>query len=271
MDSKLYGSDVVLNTNSYLELSGSVISTGNHNELSSFNPEKSLQHGININAGDLTVYGQLITLGKEGEPTDVVVVPGIYYGYLDFQASDKDNVKDKTKAVTSQGMTHAYRLHPATAKKGDITISTMENTLEDGTYMSGAANLLYGNYKKGKIVTKGNLTVSSSGDILVDSNLDVAGSINLEGADVPGAPGNVYVNDITLDLSNIGGELKGNDKAKALHAFIDAHKTAATGIYGNNNSEFTDDKYSMKITSIVGMMILWLTALREILTIQNMI
>ena len=247
MDSKLYGSDVVLNTNSYLELSGSVISTGNHNELSNFNPEKSLQHGININAGDLTVYGKLITMGEEGKSADVIV-PGINYGYVDSQAPDKDKVNDKYQAMTSQGMTHAYQLHTATAKTGDITISTMENTLDDGTYMSGAANLLYGNYKKGKIVTKGNLTVSSSGDIFVDSDLDVAGSINLEGAEVPYAPGNVYVNDITLDLSNIGGELTGNDKVKALHKFIDAHTTEATGIYGSNNSELTDDKRSMKIT-----------------------
>ena len=247
MDSKLYGSDVVLNTNSSLELSGSVISTGNHNALSHFNPDKSLQHGININAGDLTVYGKLITLGNEKESTEVIV-PGINYGYVDSLAPDKNNVSDKTKAMTPQGMTHAYHLHTATAKTGDITISTMENPLADGTYMSGSANLLYGNYKKGKIDTKGNLTVSSSGDILVDSDLNIAGSINLEGAKVPDDSGSVYVNDITLDLSNIGGELKGNDKVKALHAFIDAHKTAATGIYGNNNSELTDDKRSMKIT-----------------------
>lgn len=247
MDSKLYGSDVVLKTKSSMELSGSVISTGNHNALSSFNPEKSLQHGINIYSGDLTVYGKLITMGKENEGTDVIV-PGINYGYVDSQAPDKNNVSDKTKAMTSQGMTHAYQLHTATAKTGDITISTMENTLADGTYMSGKANLLYGNYKKGKIDTKGKLTVSSSGDILVDSDLDVAGSINLSGADVPDEPGTVYVNDITLDLSNIGGELTGNDKVKALHKFIDAHTTKATGIYGSNNSELTDDKHSMKIT-----------------------
>lgn len=247
MDSMLYGSDVVLNTNSSMELSGSVISTGNHNALSSFNPEKSLQHGINISAGDLTVYGKLITMGKENEGTEVIV-PGINYGYVDSLAPDKDKVSDKTKAMTSQGMTHAYRLQTATAKTGDITISTMENTLDDGTYMSGSANLLYGNYKKGKIDTKGNLTVSSSGDILVDSDLDIAGSINLSGADVPDEPGAVYVNDITLDLSNIGGELTGNDKVKALHKFIDAHTTKATGIYGSNNSELTDDKRSMKIT-----------------------
>lgn len=247
MDSMLYGSDVVLNTNSSMELSGSVISTGNHNELSSFNPEKSLQHGITINAGDLTVYGKLITMGNEKEGTNVIV-PGINYGYVDSQKPDKGNVSDKTKAMTSQGMAHAYQLHTATAKTGDITISTMENTLADGTYMSGAANLLYGNYKKGKIVTKGNLTVSSSGDILVDSDLNIAGSINLEGAEVPDDSGSVYVNDITLDLSNIGGELTGNDKVKALHAFIDAHTTKATGIYGSNNSELTDDKRSMKIT-----------------------
>ena len=247
MDSMLYGSDVVLNTNSSMELSGSVISTGNHNALSTFNPEKSLQHGINISAGDLTVYGKLITMGKENEGTEVIV-PGINYGYVDSLAPDKDKMSDKTKAMTSQGMTHAYRLQTATAKTGDITISTMENTLDDGTYMSGSANLLYGNYKKGKIDTKGNLTVSSSGDILVDSDLDIAGSINLSGADVPDEPGTVYVNDITLDLSNIGGELTGNDKVKALHKFIDAHTTKATGIYGSNNSELTDDKRSMKIT-----------------------
>lgn len=35
---------------------------------------------------------------------------------------------------------------------------------------------------------------------------------------------------------------------KALHKFIDAHTTEATGIYGSNNSELTDDKRSMKIT-----------------------
>lgn len=249
MDSRLYGSDVVLNTNSSLELSGSVISTGNHNALSHFNPDKSLQHGININAGDLTVYGKLITMGKEGESTDVIV-PGINYGYGDSQAPDKNNVSDKTKAMTSQGMAHAYQLQTATATTttGNITISTMEKTLTDGTHMSGSANLLYGNYKKGKIETKGNLTVSSSGDILVDSDLKIAGSINLSGAEAPDGSGDAYVNDITLDLSNIGGELKGNEKVKAVHDFIGAHSTAETGIYGNNNSELTDGKRPMKIT-----------------------
>ena len=238
MDSMLYGSDVVLNTNSSLELSGSVIATGNHNALSSFNPEESLQHGININSGDLTVYGKLITMGKEGERTDVIV-PGINYGYGDSLAPDKNIVSDRTKAMTSQGMEHAYQLQTATAQTGNITISTMEKTLADGTYMSGKANLLYGNYKKGKIETKGNLTVSSSGDILVDSDLDITGRINLSG--------NGSGSNITLDLSNIGGELKENEKIKALHAFIDAHTTEATGIYGNN-SELTDGKRPMKIT-----------------------
>ena len=234
MDSKLYGSDVVLNTNSSMELSGSVISTGNHNALSSFNPEKSHQHGININAGDLTVYGKLITMGEEGKGTDVIV-PGINYGYRDSQAPDKDKVNDKDQAMTSQGMTHDYQLQTKTAKTGDITISTMKKTLADGTHMNGSANLLYGNYKKGKIETKGNLTVSSSGNILVDSDLDIAGRINLSG--------NGSGSNITLDLSNIGGELKGNEKIKAIHAFIDAHATEATGIYGN-----TIGKRPMKIT-----------------------
>lgn len=252
MDSRLYGSDVVLNTNSSLELSGSVISTGNHNALSHFtpdNPDKSLQHGININAGDLTVYGKLITMGKEGESTDVIV-PGINYGYGESQKPDKDKVANKDQAMTSQGINHAYQLQTATATTttGNITISTMENTLADGTHMNGSANLLYGNYKKGKIETKGNLTVSSSGDILVDSDLKIAGSINLSGAEVPDGSGDVYVNDITLDLSNIGGELKGNEKVKAVHDFIGAHSTAETGIYGNNNSELTDGKRPMKIT-----------------------
>lgn len=238
MDSMLYGSDVVLNTNSSLELSGSVISTGNHNALSKFNPDESLQHGININAGDLTVYGKLITMGKEGEETDVIV-PGINYGYVGSQKLDKDKVANKDQAMTSQGMAHAYRLQTATAKTGNITISTMENTLDDGTHMSGSANLLYGNYKKGKIETKGNLTVSSSGNILVDSDLKIAGSINLSG--------NGSGSNITLDLSNIGSELQGNDKVKALHDFIGAHSTAETGIYGNN-SELTDGRRPMKIT-----------------------
>ena len=234
MDSKLYGSDVVLTTNSSMELSGSVIATGNHNELSNFDPEKSLQHGININSGDLTVYGKLITMGQEGKSTEVIV-PGINYGYGDSLALDKDNVSDKTKAMLSQGMAHAYKLQTATGKTGNITISTMENTLADGTHMSGSANLLYGNYKKGNIETKGNLTVSSSGDILVDSDLNVAGSINLRG--------NGSGSNITLDLSNIGGELQENEKIKALHAFIDAHTKEETGIYGN-----TAGNRPMKIT-----------------------
>mgnify|MGYP003188756870 CR=1 FL=1 len=244
MDSMLYGSDVVLNTNSSLELSGSVISTGNHNELSHFDPEKSLQHGININAGDLTVYGKLITMGKEGEKTDVTV-PGINYGYGESKTPDRDKVANKDQAMTSQGINHAYQLQTATAKTGNITISTMERTLTDGTHMNGSANLLYGNYKKGKIETNGNLTVSSSGDILVDSDIKIGdpkigdpkigGRINLIG--------NGSGSNITLDLSNIGSELKGNEKIKALHAFIDAHTTEATGIYGN-----TAGNRPMKIT-----------------------
>ena len=242
MDSMLYGSDVVLNTNSSLELSGSVISTGNHNALSHFNPDKSLQHGININAGDLTVYGKLITMGKEGESTNVIV-PGINYGYGESQTPDKDKVAHRDQEMTSQGINHAYRLQTATAitTTGNITISTMEKTLTDGTHVSGKANLLYGNYKKGKIDTKGSLTVSSSGDILVDSDLNIAGRINLSVVKVPNGSGS----DITLDLSNIGGELEGNAKVKALHKFIDAHTTAATGIYGNNNN---NNKRPMKIT-----------------------
>ena len=235
MDSMLYGSDVVLNTNGSMELSGSVISTGNHNELSHFNPERLLQHGININASDLTVYGKLITLGQEEKSTDVIV-PGINYGYVGSQKLDKDKVADKTKAMTSQGMEHAYQLKTKTAKTGNITISAMGKTLADGTHMNGSANLLYGNYKKGKIETKGNLTVSSSGDILVDSDLDIAGRINLSGVNGSGS-------DITLDLSNIGGELEGNAKVKALHNFIKAHSQADKGIYGN-----TADKRPMKIT-----------------------
>lgn len=244
MDSMLYGSDVVLKTNSSLELSGSVISTGNHNELSQFNPDESLQHGININAGDLTVYGKLITMGKEGKSTNVIV-SGINYGYGESKTPDKDKVANKDQAMTSQGINHAYQLQtaPATTTTGNITISTMERTLTDGTHMSGSANLLYGNYKKGKIETKGNLTVSSSGDILVDSDLKIAGSINLSGAEAPDGSGDAYVNDITLDLSNIGGELQGNEKITALHAFIDAHTTEATGIYGN-----TAGNRPMKIT-----------------------
>lgn len=236
MDSMLYGSDVVLNTNSSLELSGSVISTGNHNALSNFNPDESLQHGININAGDLTVYGKLITMGKEGESTNVIV-PGINYGYGESQTPDKDKVAHKDQAMTSQGINYAYQLQTATATTttGNITISTMERTLTDGTHMNGSANLLYGNYKKGKIETKGKLTVSSSGDIFVDSDLKIAGSINLRG--------NGSGSNITLDLSNIGGELQGNEKIKALHAFIDAHTTEATGIYGN-----TAGNCPMKIT-----------------------
>lgn len=236
MDSMLYGSDVVLNTNSSLELSGSVISTGNHNALSNFNPDESLQHGININAGDLTVYGKLITMGKEGESTNVIV-PGINYGYGESQTPDKDKVAHKDQAMTSQGINHAYQLQTATATTttGNITISTMERTLTDGTHMNGSANLLYGNYKKGKIETKGKLTVSSSGDILVDSDLKIAGSINLRG--------NGSGSNITLDLSNIGGELQGNEKIKALHAFIDAHTKEETGIYGN-----TAGNRPMKIT-----------------------
>ena len=236
MDSMLYGSDVVLNTNSSLELSGSVISTGNHNALSNFNPDESLQHGININAGDLTVYGKLITMGKEGESTNVIV-PGINYGYGESQTPDKDKVAHKDQAMTSQGINYAYQLQTATATTttGNITISTMERTLTDGTHMNGSANLLYGNYKKGKIETKGKLTVSSSGDILVDSDLKIAGSINLRG--------NGSGSNITLDLSNIGGELQGNEKIKALHAFIDAHTKEETGIYGN-----TAGNRPMKIT-----------------------
>lgn len=72
------------------------------------------------------------------------------------------------------------------AVDGNITITA--NDAEDGH-----VNVYYGNKGEGIVITGGDLTVTASGDIYMDSDLDVGGNITFD------APG-----EKVLDLTNIG-------------------------------------------------------------------
>ena len=92
----------------------------------------------------------------------------------------------------------------ASAVKGNITITATDKKLvvdEDGKEQyieigDGNVNLYYGNKQEGLITTGGSLTVTGTGDVYVDSDLDIGGDLRLSSTGKDG--------EVLLTLTNIG-------------------------------------------------------------------
>ena len=131
---------------------------------------------------------------------------------------------------------YAYTTGEA-VENGDITIEATETKLvvdDDGNPIldaegneqyvdDGDVNIYYGNKEHGLITTGGNLTVTGTGDVYVDSDLDIGGDMTLRstGAD----------SEVLLTLTNIG-------KVQA-DRFTDIIESAINGmdITGANKNE----------------------------------
>ncbi len=198
--SQIYGSDVTIETNGKVTIYGDVTSTGNQKD-------NDTTGNITINASDVDVYGTL-TSAKSGQEIQVSGIADSAVSNFDF-----GDVDDKAKAATDIGKRFAHTTGES-AVDGNITITA--NGTADG---SGNVNLYFGNKQEGLITTDGNLEVTGTGDVYVDSDLDIGGDLTLEA----GAG-----NEALLDITNIGQVQNNHDNEKAketLHNFLDHFAT----------------------------------------------
>ena len=204
---KIYGSSVTLNADGTITVYGDITATG-----------ESGDSDINITSGEnVDIYGTLTSVAV-GEETNIL-------GILDSSLKDVDfgNISDKDSAVTNIGNRFT---HTSESKAtGNINI-VAGKTDEDGKVISGGnANLYFGNQEDGLITTGGDLNVEATGDVYVDSDLDIGGDLTLTG--------NGANSEVVLDLTNIGQVQAKNgtvdDAVTGLHNFMHHFSDTAGG------------------------------------------
>lgn len=237
----IYGSAVNIKADGKVTIYGDVTATGN-GTTSENDPDSG---SINITAGDVDVYGTL-TSAKKGQE---VTVPGISGNTVsDWKPVDgNDQVWNKYADLNTIGERFEYKTKQSQVN-GNITIKAEETkkvvTDDDGnpktvTIGNGNVNLYYGNQEQGLITTGGDLTVTGTGDVYVDSDLSIGEGLSLTaGAD----------KEIVLDISNIG-QVQNNhnntDAVKTLHKFL-AHfnnTDYAINFSGTDDAKITVDMW----------------------------
>lgn len=221
----IYGSAVNITTDGKVTIYGDVTATGNTaNGATSDTLDKIKVDGtgnININAGDVDVYGTL-TSAEQGSS---VVVSGIEDQAVQGWKPGLD-ISDEEEVMSDIADRFAHTTG-ASDVDGNITIIAKTKLVVDDNdepildengnkqYIGGGnVNLYYGNKEQGLITTGGNLTVTGTGDVYVDSDLSIGGGLSLTaGAD----------KEIVLDISNIGQVQNNHNSTEAvetLHKFL---------------------------------------------------
>ena len=203
----IYGSAVNITTDGKVTIYGDVTATGNtangatSDTLDNINVDGA--GNININAGDVDVYGTLTS----SEARKNVSIPGINDSAVNWKPGDIDDPYASMADIADR-FAHTTG---ASAVDGNITINAGTKLVvdDDGNpifdadgnkqYVNigdGNVNLYFGNKEQGLITTGGNLTVTGTGDVYVDSDLDIGGDMTLRstGAD----------SEVLLTLTNIG-------------------------------------------------------------------
>ena len=236
----IYGSAVNITTDGKVTIYGDVTATGNRDNGTTEGIDTSLKvdgaGNITISASDVDVYGTL-TSAEQGSS---VVVSGIEDQAVQGWKPGLD-IGDEEEVMSDIADRFAHTTG-ASDVDGNITIIAKTKLVVDDNdepildengnkqYIGGNVNLYYGNKEQGLITTGGNLTVTGTGDVYVDSDLSIGGGLSLTaGAD----------KEIVLDISNIGQVQNNHDNTKAvktLHDFLDQFS-------GNNAIKFngTDD------------------------------
>lgn len=199
--SQLYGSSVSISADGNVTIYGNVTATGNGTSDQN-KPDEDNSGSISITGGSVDIYGQL-TSAEQGKTT---FVPGIGSMASDWKPG---NVGDSATSMTDIGDRFGYTTG-ASAVNGNISITAKETASEDGH-----VNVYYGHQQKGFLDTAGtgNLTVEASGDVYMDSDLSIGGSLSITaGAD----------SEAVLDISNIGQVQATKDKSAVeyLHDFL---------------------------------------------------
>ena len=211
--SQLYGSSVSISADGNVTIYGNITATGNtkNGATGTDNAITDKNSGnISITGGSVDVYGQL-TSAKAGETTKVPGIGSMAEGWT------PGDVGDPKKPMTDISDRFGYTTD-ASAVNGNISITAEKN----GTASEdGHVNVYYGHQQKGFLDTASNLTVEASGDVYMDSDLSIGGSLSITaGAD----------SEAVLDISNIGQVQAANDASQTagalstvsyLHKFLD--------------------------------------------------
>lgn len=134
----------------------------------------------------MDIYGQL-TSAKDGETVRVPGINGMAEGWNPAAGHEgvENPVAHPEIPMSDIGDRFGYTTG-VSAVNGNISITANDEA-------DGHVNVYYGNKGEGLVTTAGSLTVTASGDIYMDSDLDVGGNITFD------APG-----EKVLDLTNIG-------------------------------------------------------------------
>ncbi len=185
---------------------------------------------VTLTGGEVNLYGTVKTSKDSLDDTDATRIPGI--SGIDSQYSptywDGINLSTfiydgKLTSLTNLGQLYSLAIDKDGKKNGDLKIQA-----------DGDVHILYGNQKNGRTEVGGNLSVTSDqGDIYMDSDYTI-GHGKKENTGKLSFKGN---KNIILDLTNIGGQVTGNDKAKAIQNFLKAHSTKDHSITADNTSD----------------------------------
>lgn len=218
--SQLYGSSVAINADGQVTIYGSVTATGNTANGATEDETDSIDvtnpGNISITGGSVDVYGQL-TSAKTGEGEKPVFVPGINGMAADWTPGD---VHDPYEVMSDIGDRFGYTTGKS-AVTGNISITA--NDAEDGH-----VNVYYGNKGEGIVTTGGDLTVTASGDVYMDSDLSIGGNLTLNAGQITNPDGTTSTaegSEAVLDISNIGKVQAENGVVQSakegLHNFLD--------------------------------------------------
>lgn len=185
----IYGSSVNITTDGKVTIYGDVTATGNGTTTEN-DPDIDGSGSITINAGDVDVYGKLTSATTADYGNDVKI-PGIEGTAVTWNPG---NVSDPYAEMSDIADRFAHTTGKSNVN-GNITINAGKD--EDGNAIGGGnVNIYFGNQEQGLITTGGDLQVEATGNIFVDSDLDVGGNLKLTSTGKN--------SEILLTLTNIG-------------------------------------------------------------------
>lgn len=193
----IYGSAVNITTDGKVTIYGDVTATGNGTKAEN-NPDTHGSGSITITASDVDVYGTLTSASNTQGAN--VTIPGIEDSAVTWTPG---NIKDPYASMSDIADRFAHTTG-ASAVDGNITINANgtwndadnDNIKDEGEVTGGNVNLYFGNKEQGLITTGGDLQVEATGNIFVDSDLDVGGNLKLTSTGKN--------SEILLTLTNIG-------------------------------------------------------------------
>ncbi len=226
--SQIYGSSVNIEADGTVTIYGDVTATGNDND----NQDEAGSIKITSTGGDVDIYGTL-TSAKSGQS---VTIPGIAgTADLNWSPVETDNsINDPSAELNTIGDRFA---HTTTASNvnGNIIISAGATDGDGKVTATGNVNLYYGNKENGITTTGGDLTVTATGDVYVDSDLAIGGDLTLKGTGEN--------SEVVLDLTNIGQVQADNGISNGLDNFLTHFEN--TGDNSINFGETADAKITV--------------------------